>query len=114
MHFLKTKSFVQISGVGDLTKINVAPRDEGGELDPHGADGSGNPVGGRVYSNAYTGKSVDMGSQRDSELTFSAWSPKGQFQHLLEWQNFMSATEFCFRACTGVPDAKKWCPHIYE
>ena len=28
-------------GVGDLTKINVAAGDAGGELDPHGADGNG-------------------------------------------------------------------------
>lgn len=28
-------------GVGDLTKLNIAAGDEGGELDPHGADGNG-------------------------------------------------------------------------
>ena len=33
--------YVQIMGYGDLTKINVAPGDEGGELDPHGQDGNG-------------------------------------------------------------------------
>lgn len=43
--FLKTDTFVQIIGNGDLTKINVFPKDQGGELDPHGADGNGNPIG---------------------------------------------------------------------
>lgn len=26
----------------------------------------------------------------------------------------MSATEFSIRACTGGPNATKWCPHIYD
>lgn len=43
--FLRTDTFVQIIGKGDMTKINVFPKDEGGELDPHGADGLGNPIG---------------------------------------------------------------------
>lgn len=57
-HFVQTPDYVQITGmfhpmscataslslvagVGDLTQLNVAPGDEGGELDPHGADGNG-------------------------------------------------------------------------
>lgn len=41
-HFVQTPDYVQIMGVGDLTKINVPPgNDGGGELDPHGADGNG-------------------------------------------------------------------------
>lgn len=36
---------------GDFTKMNVAEGDMGGELDPHGATGNGNPVGGNVTSN---------------------------------------------------------------
>ena len=42
---------------GDLTKINIAQGDEGGELDPHGATGLGNPVGGNVTCNV-TGQDV--------------------------------------------------------
>ena len=37
--------------LGDFTKINIANQDEGGELDPHGATGLGNPIGGNVTSN---------------------------------------------------------------
>lgn len=72
-HFLKTPSYVQVTGVGDLTKINVRRGDEGGELDPHGATGSGNPVGGLVYSRAF----------------------RGSFERVYEWQNFISDSEFC-------------------
>ncbi|CAO1637155.1 unnamed protein product [Parajaminaea phylloscopi] len=92
-HFLKTSSFVQVTGVGDFTKVNIRRGDDGGELDPHGATGSGNPVGGLVYTRAYTGK----------------------FQRVNEWQHFISDREFCFRACN--PKAsyqKEWCPHIYD
>lgn len=38
VHFVKTPDYVQITGMGDFTKINVKARDEGGELDPHGAN----------------------------------------------------------------------------
>jgi hypothetical protein len=30
-----------VTGTGDFTKINVQAGDQGGELDPHGADGNG-------------------------------------------------------------------------
>lgn len=40
-HFVQTPDYVQVTGVGDLTKINIPDHDEGGELDPHGADGNG-------------------------------------------------------------------------
>ncbi|KAG9095175.1 hypothetical protein FS749_010930 [Ceratobasidium sp. UAMH 11750] len=43
VHFVKTKDYVQVTGVGDFTKINIRKGDDGGELDPHGADGNGNP-----------------------------------------------------------------------
>lgn len=42
---------------GDFSKINIAADDMGGELDPHGATGDGNPIGGNVTSNI-TGEDV--------------------------------------------------------
>lgn len=39
VHFVRTPEYVQISGVGDFTKINVPKGDSGGELDNRGADG---------------------------------------------------------------------------
>ncbi|THH26315.1 hypothetical protein EUX98_g7873 [Antrodiella citrinella] len=90
-HFVQTPDFVQITGVGDLTKINIPKGDSGGELDPHGADGNGNPIGGLVFSSAF-----------------------GQLEQLHEWTNFMSDTMFCFRACKPGPMAPEWCQHIYD
>lgn len=76
VHFVKTPDYVQVTGVGDFTKINIPKGDEGGELDPHGADGNGNPIGGLVYGNSF-----------------------GNALQYHEWTNFMSDSEFCFRAC---------------
>ncbi|KAJ8082890.1 hypothetical protein AAF712_003565 [Marasmius tenuissimus] len=91
-HFVKTPDFVQITGVGDLTQLNIPAGDAGGELDPHGADGNGNPIGGLVFSSAF-----------------------GPLQQIHEWTNFMSANQFCFRACnpTG-PNPAGFCQHIYD
>ncbi|OSD05160.1 hypothetical protein PYCCODRAFT_1450700 [Trametes coccinea BRFM310] len=91
-HFVQTPDYVQITGVGDLTKINIPAGDEGGELDPHGADGNGNPIGGLVFSNAFT----------------------GQYQQLHEWTNFVSDSQFCFRGCKDGPNAPALCQHIYD
>ncbi|KAA1472488.1 hypothetical protein DENSPDRAFT_859484 [Dentipellis sp. KUC8613] len=91
-HFVQTPDYVQITGVGDLTKVNVPAGDEGGELDPHGADGNGNPIGGLVFSSAFTGQPLQ----------------------LHEWTNFVSDTEFCFRGCKDGPNAPALCQHIYD
>lgn len=40
MHFVKTHNYVQVTGVGNFTKINVRAGDAGGELDNRGADGA--------------------------------------------------------------------------
>lgn len=92
VHFVKTPAYVQVTGTGDFTKINIIPGDEGGELDPHGADGNGNPIGGLVFTNAFG----------------------GQYQQIHQWTNFMSASEFCFKACIDAADAETQCNHIYD
>ena len=58
MQYTKTSAYVQIVGFIDNTGIGLAANDSGGELDPHGADLQGNPLGGVVYSNA-TSDSTD-------------------------------------------------------
>ncbi|OCH86721.1 hypothetical protein OBBRIDRAFT_796943, partial [Obba rivulosa] len=90
-HFVKTPDFVQVTGVGNLTLLNIPAGDEGGELDPHGADGNGNPIGGLVFSSAF-----------------------GTLVQLHEWTNFMSDTEFCIRGCKDAPGAPALCNHIYD
>lgn len=50
--------YVQLMAYGDFTKINLEAGDYGGELDPHGASGDGNPVGGNVTTNVVTGEDL--------------------------------------------------------
>ncbi|CAA7264482.1 unnamed protein product [Cyclocybe aegerita] len=76
--FLKTDFYVQIMGYGDLTKLNIPAGDFGGELDPHGAYGDGNPVGGNVTSNI-----------------------TGNDQNYAEWMLYIDYNQFCLRVCTN-------------
>lgn len=55
-----TDFYVELKAYGDFTKLNLQASDFGGELDPHGATGEGNPVGGNVTSNAVTGDDVNF------------------------------------------------------
>lgn len=89
--FVYAPHYVQVTGEGDLTKINVAKGDDGGELDPHGATGEGNPVGGLVFH-----------------------CTKGKCIQMHEWAMFMSDTEFCFRACYDGDRATSLCRHTYD
>lgn len=93
-YFIKTDSFVQVTGVGDFSKMHIKSGDEGGELDPHGATGAGNPPGGLVFTRNKAGQ-------------------EGEWYQVKEWNNFMSATEYSVRACWG-PHAQQYCPHIYD
>ena len=42
-HFVQTPDYVQVTGIGDFTSMNIPAGDTGGELDPHGATGNGAP-----------------------------------------------------------------------
>ncbi|KDQ09656.1 hypothetical protein BOTBODRAFT_36889 [Botryobasidium botryosum FD-172 SS1] len=90
-HFVQTPDYVQVTGVGNFTFMNIPVGDEGGELDPHGATGNGNPIGGLVFGSTF-----------------------GSLQQYHEWTNFMSNTEFCFRACKDSATAPTMCNHIYD
>ncbi|KAG1729129.1 hypothetical protein EDB19DRAFT_1897282 [Suillus lakei] len=90
-HVVVTPDYVQVTGVGNLTNINIPAGDGGGELDPHGADGNGNPIGGLVFSSAF-----------------------GALEQIHEWTNFVSADQFCFRACKPAVNAPTMCQHIYD
>ncbi|KAH9481838.1 hypothetical protein JR316_0006368 [Psilocybe cubensis] len=90
VHFVQTPEYVQVTGVGDFTKMNIPRGDAGGELDNRGADGRGNPIGGLVYGNTF-----------------------GTGLQYHEWTSFISDSEFCFRACVG-PRATVLCNHIYD
>lgn len=82
VHFLKTPSYVQVTGTGDFTSIGIPQGDTGGEMDPHGADDLGNPIGGIMFTTANP-------------------SSNGAPVQLREWTNFMSWDQYCIRACWG-------------
>ncbi|KAK7046686.1 hypothetical protein R3P38DRAFT_3388420 [Favolaschia claudopus] len=95
VQFMRTPDYVQVVGFVDQTLINIMAGDSGGELDPHGADLRGNPLGGLVYS--------------------TAWGGKGSWTQVIEWHNFMGGNQFCFKACDpSKPNAAKLCQHIYD
>jgi len=96
-HFVETPDYIQITGTGNFQNTDIAAGDAGGELDPHGADGMGNPHGGLVFSNVWNNGTNGLGEQ------------------IHEWTNFMSVQDFCIRVCkeTG-PNKAAYCQHIYD
>jgi len=76
--FLRTDFYVQLMGTGDFTRLNIPVNDAGGELDPHGATGEGNPVGGNVTTLSGT-----------TDVSYT------------EWMMYISYNQFCFRICTN-------------
>ncbi|TFK35252.1 hypothetical protein BDQ12DRAFT_668743 [Crucibulum laeve] len=96
VQFIKTPAYVSVVGFIDQTKINIAAGDSGGEMDPHGADLRGNPLGGLVFSNAFGGD-------------------KNTFTQAIEWHNFMGSNSFCFKACDPAnKDAAHFCEHVFD
>jgi len=96
VQFMKTPDYVQVVGFIDQRFINLKPDDYGGELDPHGADLRGNPLGGLFYSTAWS-------------------SDKNTYQQVIEWHNFMGGNAFCLKACDPAgPNAAHFCEHIYD
>ncbi|KIY67852.1 hypothetical protein CYLTODRAFT_436819 [Cylindrobasidium torrendii FP15055 ss-10] len=78
--FIKTDYYVQVMAYGDFTKLNIQDGDYGGELDPHGPTGDGNPVGGNVTSNVVDG---------NTDVSYE------------EWMSFISYQQVCLRVCTN-------------
>lgn len=49
---MRTSAYIQVVGLIKNAALDLTATDSGGELDPHGADLAGNPLGGLVFSNA--------------------------------------------------------------
>jgi hypothetical protein len=98
--FVKTPDYVQVTGRFNQALLNMQPDDGGGELDPHGADQRGNPLGGLVYSN---------------NLPTNTQPGGNNYQQVIEWHNFMGSNVFCFKACDPKgPRAAELCQHIFD
>jgi len=88
----------QLSLYIQQSNVDLNALDYGGELDPHGADLRGNPIGGLVYG---TGFSSD-----------------GQtVQQLVEWNSFIGGNFSCFTACNPASsgnDQGNFCQNRYD
>eukprot|EP00753_Platysulcus_tardus_P001069 PLAT11020.1.p1 GENE.PLAT11020.1~~PLAT11020.1.p1 ORF type:complete len:369 (-),score=-19.98 PLAT11020.1:217-1323(-) len=99
VQYLKTPDYIQIVGFIDQKQINIASDDFGGELDPHGADLRGNPLGGLMYSNAFPSNNGNNDS----------------YQQVIEWHNFMGGNAFCIKVCDPAgAHAADYCQHIFD
>ncbi|KAG8808188.1 hypothetical protein FRC17_004061 [Serendipita sp. 399] len=93
VQFMRTPDYIQVTGRINQAYINIAADDSGGEMDPHGADQRGNPLGGLLFTNAWGGGYVQA----------------------VEWHNFMGGGLFCLKACDpSRPNAARYCEHIFD
>ncbi|KZT33858.1 hypothetical protein SISSUDRAFT_992597 [Sistotremastrum suecicum HHB10207 ss-3] len=108
--FLYAKNYLQVVGFLDQTKVGLDPTDEGGELDPHGADEQGNPLGGIVFTNGFGQNSASYQSQ------FKAGGNGSQtFTQVIEWIDFIGGGIFCLKMCNpSDPNAAELCQHVYD
>ncbi|KAG8994252.1 hypothetical protein FRB95_011077 [Tulasnella sp. JGI-2019a] len=96
LQFLRAPAYVQVTGTIVQSNINEAADDGGGELDPHGADGRGNPLGALIFSNAFSGGGSN-------------------YEQVIEWHNFMGSNIFCMKACDpSVAGSKAYCLNLFD
>ncbi|KAF7793752.1 hypothetical protein EIP86_004871 [Pleurotus ostreatoroseus] len=74
VQFLRSPSYLEVLAFIDQTMLNLQPDDYGGELDPHGADLRGNPLGGLVYSN---------------NLPQSGTGDNNSYTQVIEWHKYV-------------------------
>ncbi|GAA6038426.1 hypothetical protein JCM8097_007642 [Rhodosporidiobolus ruineniae] len=82
LQILRSEYYIQLTGFIDQTALHLQADDSGGELDPHGADLLGNPLGGLVYSNGLPG------------------GDNSTLQQVIEWNNFIGGGIFCLKLCS--------------
>jgi hypothetical protein len=93
---MKTSAYMQIVGFIDNTGIGLAPNDTGGELDPHGADLQGNPLGGVVYSNS------------------TPDATNGALTQVHNWNMFVGSNLFCLKICYNSITEPDYCQNVYD
>lgn len=78
---MRTPGYIQIVGSFNQNAIGLTSNDTGGELDPHGADLMGNPLGGLFYSTGF--------SSGDNKTYVQTQS----------WTHFVGGGQFCLKLC---------------
>ncbi|KAF8180854.1 hypothetical protein BJ912DRAFT_814656, partial [Pholiota molesta] len=96
LQWIKTSAYIQATGFIDNAALSLIETDTGGELDPHGADLQGNPLGGVVYSNGTA----------DSDGT--------TLTQVFNWNTFVGSGQFCFKACFNSITSPDYCENRFD
>jgi hypothetical protein len=96
LQWTNTSAYIQVVGFINNTGIGLNANDSGGELDPHGADLQGNPLGGMVYSNG------------------TADSDGHTLTQVHNWNTFVGGNQFCFKACYNSITSPDYCENRYD
>ncbi|KAA1097363.1 hypothetical protein PGT21_004174 [Puccinia graminis f. sp. tritici] len=134
LHYVRTPHYIQITSIGDFTKLNVPANDEGGELGrfpqlPILLLRLGGEVADNLPSSNFrsfrvrtSSSTVDNFSSLN-HLPFHSpdghgnpvgglvFGERGQFNH---WTEFLSYNELSIRACFNTDQAYRYCEHIYD
>lgn len=104
---------MQVTGLGDFTRINVQAGDDGGEYDFGAASGEGN----REYKTPKSCLDTDgvlttialcfTMSSAKGNLVFSCSDKKCTQRH--RWMLFLSDKQYCLRACEDGPNSEAMC-----
>jgi len=97
VQFIKTPAYIQVTGLFNQTGTGLQANDSGGELDPHGADLAGNPLGGLLFSN-------NLPSSQNNTT----------FIQVKNWSNFVGSGQFCFKACDNSITSPDYCQNIFD
>ncbi|THH00280.1 hypothetical protein EW145_g7111 [Phellinidium pouzarii] len=110
--WLYAKNYVQVVGFIDQTKVGLNADDEGGELDPHGDDEQGNPIGGLFLTNGFGQSSSSFQSFVSSG---NVTTTNTTYTQVIEWIDFIGGGMFCMKLCNpSDPDDVNLCQHIYD
>jgi len=101
VQFTEAPDYIQVVGYIDQTQINIVAGDYGGEMDPHGADRRGNPLGGLLFS-----QNTGRGANATGNST--------EWRQVVQWHNFMGADMFCIKACRSGERDWQFCEHIFD
>ncbi|KAM0787539.1 hypothetical protein ACM66B_003610 [Microbotryomycetes sp. NB124-2] len=135
VQFMKTPSYVQVTGFIRQDLINIAADDDGGEMDSAGtseqmtvctkhsdilfqsfardlgADQRGNPLGGLVFTPSFGPNATTLEPGQDAEEVING----SNWQQVIRWHNFMGANQFCFKACDPSNEGDyRLCEHVYD
>jgi hypothetical protein len=110
VQLLYAKNYIQIVAYLNQANVNLDPTDPGGELDPHGADEQGNPLGGIIFTNGFKDNAAQFASRVKGHQNNTA-----PYQQVVEWVQFIGNNLMCMKLCNPAgPNAAELCNHIYD